>query len=197
MLARRLTPLTLALLLFPLAGCRLLIKQSIDEFKGAQGDVLLINELPDSGLMKYSGVEFEPATTTVGDKLAPPRLLRAYDSHAQEQVEELRDVYPGGAPTLRIASEVLYFQKKGLMSAAECMARVRMRDGDTLIVDALVRAESEAFTAAGEDPLAGACIKALAKFLRSWKEDPQTERDRIREAERKERERERKRERDD
>jgi len=45
------------------------------------------------------------------------------------------------------------------------LTRVRLSEGDQLLADVVVKAESESFRAGGEDDLAGASLSALRRFL--------------------------------
>ena len=65
-------------------------------------------------------------------------------------------------------------EKKGLLGGAFMLTRVKMQSGGQLAVDALVRAESEAFRAGGENDLARASADALEKFLRKHKQPERT-----------------------
>ena len=158
----------LALVLCPgLAGCTTVAKQAFQEFRGARSKVLLTHNLAPDALLGYQTVRFASATTTIGDELCPPELRRQYDRFVAELALTLRDEYPGGQPTLLVSPEILYFQEKGLLSGAECLARVRMKDDTSqkLVVDAIVRTESKAFRAGGERALAESSVKAVGEFL--------------------------------
>ena len=98
--------------------------------------------------------------------LCPPRLRSEYDRAARELEAELREDYPGGEPTLNIASEILYFHEKGIMSGAECLCRVRFDRAGMQVADAIVRSESKSFREGGSGALAEACVEAIGKFLR-------------------------------
>lgn len=171
---RILTPL-LSLILAPaLTGCSTVAKQAFQEFRGARSKILLIHELPADALAPYQTVRIDPVTTTVGDRLCPPQLRHYYDQATAELALELRDEYPGGASVLHVSPEILYFQEKGLLNGAECLARVRMRDDarQSLIVDAIVRTESKAFRAGGEKALAESSVEAIGKFLENRGGEP-------------------------
>lgn len=156
------------LLLFPLAGCSRAITQTYYEMRGAKSDILLISRFEHDTLRPYQSLRFEPATTTVGDRICPPRLLRYFDEHLAEAARDLHEIYPGGEPSLSISNEVIYSQKKGLLSGSMCLARVKMRDADDrhLVVDAIVLTESKSFREGGRRELAESSVKALHKFLR-------------------------------
>ena len=130
-----------------LTGCFTIAKQAYHEAVGAQGDVLTISEVREPALARFQSVEFTPATTTVGSKLCPAELLRAYDRGMNLCAARLTGLYSGTDPRLTVDSEILYFQKKGLLGGAFTLTRVRMRAAEQLAFDALVRAESEAFRA--------------------------------------------------
>ncbi len=146
-------------------GCFTVAKQAFSEVRGAQGEMLPIREMSAAALARYRSVEFTPATTTVGSRICPPELLRAYDRSANQVASRLKRSYAGGEPSLKIDSDVLYFQGKGLLSGALLLARVRMRAGDELVGDALVKTESNSFRAGGEGDLAQASLDAVAWFL--------------------------------
>jgi len=148
-------------------GCFTIAKQAFHEARGAQGDVVPVTELREGALARYRAIEFLPAKTTLGSKLCPPEVLRAYDYCANQVRAELRRLFPGEEPRLTVASEVLYFQKKGLLGGALMLTRVHLREGDQLLADVVVKAESEAFRAGGEDDLASASLNALRRFLES------------------------------
>lgn len=147
------------------AGCLTIAKQAFHEAVGAQGEFLPIRELSPSALARYRSVEFKPASTTVGDRICPPELLRAYDRSLARLAASLRAEYPGGEPGLVVDSEVLYFQRKGLLGGALMLTRVRLRCAEELVLDGLLRAESDAFRAGGEPDLAQASADALGKLL--------------------------------
>jgi hypothetical protein len=159
--------LLLIVLLLPLSGCTTALKQAYYEVRGAQSDILLITELREDALAPYRRLVLEPTTTTVGDRICPPRALRLYDEHLADAVQDLRSVYPGGEPGLRINSEIVYTQKKGLLSGALALVRVRLRDtgDDHLVVDTLIRTESKSFREGGENALAESSVKALRRLL--------------------------------
>lgn len=157
--------LILAAGLVPLSGCSRAIKQVYYEFRGAKAKIHPIREVEPAVFAPYKSLSFEPATTTAGDEICPPSLLREYDLAGRDVVEALADRFPGGPPTLRITSELLFFQKKGIFSVAEVLTRVRMADGDRTVFECLVKSESKALTKSGEDDLSRACAKALGDFL--------------------------------
>ncbi len=146
-------------------GCFTLAKQAFHEAVGAKGDVVCISGGGSEALAGFRNLAFKPATTTVNSLLCPPELLRAYDRCANQSWAKLKTAYPDGAPTLSVDSEILYFQKKGLLSGAFMLTRVRMSSPAELVADALVRAESDAFRAGGEDDLARASCEALRAFI--------------------------------
>ena len=147
----------------PLVGCTTLAKQAYNEARGAQAKVLPIQETGPATMGRIRGYEFAPATTTVGAEICPPQLLSAYDRATSRLASRLGS---DTGPSLKVDSEVLYFQGKGLLSGAFMLTRVRMRDGERLISDVLVRAESGSYTRGGEDALAIATVDALGRFLR-------------------------------
>jgi hypothetical protein len=73
--------------------------------------------------------------------------------------------------TVRVDSEILYFQKKGLFSGGEFLTHSRLSRDGAQFADVLVQAESNAFTRGGEKDLARACIHALENYIKKGKED--------------------------
>ncbi|MCG3128905.1 MAG: hypothetical protein CHACPFDD_03801 [Phycisphaerae bacterium] len=158
-------------LLTPLAagGCTTVIKQAYYEVRGAHGKVNLVNDVEAATLLPYVSLKFEPATTTLGEKLCPPVVLEEFDRAGDAASLAVTEELPGGAPGLTVATEVVYFKKKGLFSGAQCLARVKARDAARLVLDAVVEVESRAFRAGDEDDLAEASVKALADYVSKQK----------------------------
>jgi hypothetical protein len=150
-------------------GCFTLAKQAYAEARGAQGEVLPIEERRAPGLARCQGLEFTAATTTVGPRICPREMLGAYDRAVNQLAARLKPLFPGGSPELKVNSEILYLQKKGMLGSALLLVRTKMYSDDQLAADALVRVESEAFRAGGEDDLARAAAEALRKFLERQK----------------------------
>jgi hypothetical protein len=161
-------------LLFLSGGCTTVAKQALHEFRGAKAEVSPVQEIGDRALARYQSVRFEPARSDVG-QVCPPRVLEAWDIHAGEEEVELAEYFPGGSPTLRIESEIWFFKEKGLLGNAECLARVRMREGEALKADLVVQALSKAFRAGDESALTKAAVKAIGKFLKNQKEVEESE----------------------
>jgi hypothetical protein len=157
--------------LLPGCGAGSLAKHAFYEVRGAQSKIIPVDDFDPDALRAYLSVRFEPVTTTVGDRICPPRLRRAYDEQLRELSLDLREHYPGGKPTLRVSSEIMYFHRKGLLSGAQCLARVRMHDADSqrLLVDAIIRTESKSFSAGDEDALAESGVDELGEFLEKRK----------------------------
>lgn len=151
-------------------GCTTAAKQALYELRGARGKILWVSAPHRERLARIRSLVFEPATTTIGDRLCPVSFRNAYDRRAGEQLEALRTLYPGGEPRLRIEADVLYFQKKGLLSEAQSLTRVRMRDDLGLLADGIVRVESKSFRAGDEEDLAEETVDAICKFLRRGRE---------------------------
>ena len=152
-------------------GCTTAAKQALYELRGARGKILWVSPPHRERLARVRAVRFEPVTTSIGPRLCPPSFRSAYDRRAAEKLAELGALYPGGEPELRIEADVLYFQKKGLLSEAQSLTRVRMRDDVGLLADGIVRVESKAFRAGDEEHLAEETVDAICKFLRRCQKD--------------------------
>lgn len=175
----RLVPIVvLGLLLTPLTGCFSVIKQAYFEARGAQGKVVIINDAASADLDRCGAVEFEPATSDVGAKLCPPKLLSDYDlAMAQLRQKQLPVRFHGNPPSARVSSQIYYFQEKGIFGQAMCIARVKFTGVSGPILDLMIISESKAFRAGGEKDLAKACAKALGKFLLGEKYSDEDEKD--------------------
>lgn len=170
--------LLIAATLGPATGCGVstVAKQAFYELRGAHGTILFIDELNVAELGRYRTIRFEPVHSTLGPVLCPPKLRRAYDRYAHRLALELRDEFPGGEPTLSVASEILYFQRKSLLSGAECLTRVRFTEGGQLVADGIVRVESKSFREGGTSDLAEASVETIGKVLKE-RVLPEKERD--------------------
>jgi hypothetical protein len=146
-------------------GCSSVVKQVIAEGRGAKAELMPLRPVATRELSGFQGVSFSPARTELPPSLCPPRLLSEYDREAARRVEKLAKHFPGGEPALTVDTDVLYFQEKSLFGSAECLTRVKLRSGGSLVVDALVRAESRSFRAGDEEGLAKACVRAVYDFL--------------------------------
>jgi hypothetical protein len=177
----RVSPWLIVASLLPLTGCFTLAKQAYNEARGAQGEVLPISNIKDRALAEYKTIEFTPATTTVGSRICPPEVLHAYDRAARALQSRLKPLFPGGEPALKADSDVIYVQTKGILGGALMLTRIRLHAADELVIDALVRAESESFRAGGENDLAQASASALERFLEQKKRGPAAPRDGARE----------------
>jgi hypothetical protein len=152
--------------LWPTTGCFSVVTRAYYELRGAKGTINFVEPMAVSVPDQCKSIHFEPATTTVGPRLCPPEVQAAYDRDARQLVQDLRQLFPGGAPTLEVSSEIMYFQKKGLFGDAELLVRVRFAEDRQPVGDALVVAGSKAFREGGAAALAEASIKTLGKFLR-------------------------------
>lgn len=147
-------------------GCTTAAKQALYELRGARGKLIWVSAPHTERLGRVRGLRFEPATTSIGDRLCPPAFRAAFDRRVAERLAALGEIYPGGAPVLRIESDVLYFQKKGLLSEAQALTRVRMHDDIGLLADGIVRVESRSFRAGDEEDLAEETADTIVRFLR-------------------------------
>ncbi len=160
----------LLLSLIPLTGCGIgsAARQAFYEIRGAETEIKMISDFSPQKLEPYRAILTRPATTTVGPRLCPPRLLDYYNEYLARLPEQLREQYPGGKPALELCCEIIYFQPKGLFSGALCLARVRMFDADDrhLVADAMVLTESKSFRDSSRRDLAESSVKGLRKLLR-------------------------------
>lgn len=151
------------------AGCSRIASQAIAEIRGAQAETHVIQSVNAAELAAHQSIEFRPAQSSIGS-LCPPKLLSAYDAAAVMAKTELAPYFPGGTPSLEVDSQIIYFQKKGLLSAAQCLARVRLTGSSGTLWDAIITAESGSFAQGDEEALAEACVEALVELLSQAKD---------------------------
>ena len=162
-----------------LTGCLSAAAQAYYEIRGAGGEVKPIDAPAAESLAAFNSVEFAPATSRLPAKFIPSPLIRAYDDACREMGEKLVAHMAGGPPALRVESEIVFFQEKGLLSSALMLDRVRLFDGSRQIGDLLVQTESRSFRAGDEKPLAQASVRALIDYLARLKGVPEEERKKI------------------
>jgi len=150
----------------PLSGCLSAVKHGFYEVRGAKGAIQFVERLVPGDLERYRSVRFEPATTTIGPKLCPPEVITAYDRAALQWCADMRDRFPGREPALRIATDVVYFQRKGLFGDAQLLARLKFTEAERPVGDALVVVGSKAFREGSGEALAETAIKTIGKYLR-------------------------------
>lgn len=151
-------------------GCRYVATQTIAEVRGAKAEIHAASPVSSTAFERFRDVEFQPAHSDIGDRVVPAALLYAYNDGAIEAIGKLRDRFPGGEPVVHIIANMLYFQKKSLMSGAEALARVQFTSGGSLVLDSVIRAESESFRAGDEAALARAIVDAIVRLLRGTPE---------------------------
>jgi len=158
-------------MLLTTSGCMTAAKTALHELRGAHAELLLVSTPLRQQVAACNRLDFTPATTTLGAKLCPPKVLRAFDRNTRDlrKNEKIAAAFSGGEPTLRVDSEIYYYQEKGLLGGAQLLVHVKMHGGDQLLVDALVVAESKAFREGGSSALSEAGVKAIGKFLRKQK----------------------------
>ncbi len=151
-------------------GCGTIAKQAFHEVLGARGKLYFNNDVPPHALAYYQSVEFTPTSTELSTRLCRPAALHYCDRYARKVQADLSDVYPGGEPRLTIDIDVLYVHTKDLLKAAQLLARVKMRNGDRVVVDAILNTQSKAFREGNEEKLAEAGLKTIETYLRQHKQ---------------------------
>lgn len=140
----------LVLMTLPLIGCMRAAKQGLSEILGAQGEEILLIDLDRARLANCKSVRFDPVTTTLTERVCPRRLLSEYDQAYADRTRELSEAgFTGGEPALRVSTEVLYFEEKGLLGEAQLLARVKMYEAGRMIGDLLAKTVSESFRDSG------------------------------------------------
>ncbi len=158
-------------MLLTTGGCMTAAKAALHEVRGAHAELLFVSSTLREQVAAFNDVDFAPATTTLGGRLCSPKVLSAFDrnTHDLRQSEKFAAAFPGGEPTLRVDSEVYYYQEKGLLSGALLLVRVKMHGGGQLLTDALVKVESKSFREGDSSALTEAGVEAIGKFLRKQK----------------------------
>lgn len=149
-----------------LTGCLSAARQAFEEARGARGETLVIRESAVGALVRPERVEFTPATSRFGPRIVPPVVLPAYDASARQLMARLPAPSVAARPPVIVDTEMLYFQRKSLLSGGLLLAHVIFRIAEQPAAELLVRAESDAFRAGSEDDLANAAVEAVRKYLR-------------------------------
>ncbi len=144
-------------------GCGTAIKRVYYEFRGAKAKVHPTGPVSPGAFDRFNSLAFSPVVTESGD-LCPPGLLAAYDA-AAERLSGGAPTFDGGPPTLRVESEMLYFQGSGVFKTAMCLVRVKMFDDARLVEHAIVAAESKSIRGDATNDLPVACVKGLGEYL--------------------------------
>jgi hypothetical protein len=161
----------LGLVLSCATGCSTLVKQAYYEVRGAEAELLWVQQPPPGTFAGAGKVTFAPVTTTVGPLIAPG-LMAAYDAAARQTELVLTSQYAGGGAPLRIETDVIYFQRKGLLSGALFLARLRLDLDGAAAGDALLKVESKAYSAGDEEALAQAALKVVREYFQRLRPVP-------------------------
>lgn len=153
-------------------GCFTVAKQAYREVRGAQGEYLPISEPGAAALAQAGELQFKPATTSVGSRICPPEVLRAYDLAAAREFAAWKTGLAGSGRSLTVESEVMYFQAKNLSGGAIMLTRVRLLADGQLAADGLLKAESHSFRAGGHEDLARVSLEALHRHLQLKRQPP-------------------------
>jgi len=162
--ANALPLLAASIALISSAGCSHIIKPAYYELRGAKGTIYWVEEPPVSSLDEFRSVYFEPLSTTLGARLCPPELLEEYNRTARVYEAKLEN-YPGGSPTLSVGGDVVYFQNKGLLSAALLLMRFKLTADGRQVGDGVLRVESKSFREGDIGDLAETAVETLSKYL--------------------------------
>jgi hypothetical protein len=152
------------------AGGLGLASVAYQEVRGAGAELRPGREVRRGDFARFQSVEILPATSTMGPRIVPVNLPSIWRAEAAEIERSLAREFSGGEPRLVVSVELLYFQEKSLFAGAELLARVRMTEGESVLFDGVVKAESKSLREHGEDDLAREALKAIAKFLRDQRE---------------------------
>lgn len=154
-------------------GCFRVARQGLSEIVGARGELLAVRELGSDVREQVRRLRFEPATTTLTAALCPPKLLAAIDEgYAREAADWAEDYGGSGTRTLRVATDILFYEEKGLLDSAELLARVKVYDSGSLAGDTLVRVTSSSFRAGGKHALGRALAHTVVKMFRKTRRAP-------------------------
>ena len=159
--------LTLVILsgLVSTTGCMTAVKQAYYEVKGAQGDVRPNSTISETALSTYDSLSVDPVKTTLAGKLCPAEVVRATDTAMRAMKEDLNEDFSGSGKKLRLATEIYYFQKKGVLSGGMLVIRLYGYEDDRTVLDALVLGETNSFREGGEKDLAEAATYSIGEFL--------------------------------
>jgi len=168
--------LIVGMLLIAQTGCVTAAKTAYYEIRGAKVKVVPARtDVPRTQITDifapYQSFSFQPATTTLGSHLCPPKVISAYNEAARALPSdpEVMAEFPGGGSTLTISSDIEFFESKGLLGSALMFTRVHFRDGGRDVLDALVITKSSSFREGGRTALATETVEGIGDFLRTAK----------------------------
>jgi hypothetical protein len=148
-----------------LMGCSTLAKQGYSEFKGAQSELKIVGAAQSGAVKNASGIEFKAAKSSIGPEVVGPTVLQTYDAEARKVAEKLAGNFKGKDAKLVVDSDLLYYQGKGITSGGMLLTHVRVHAGDKLVLDTLIKTESESFRSRDEAALTRSAVEALGKQL--------------------------------
>ena len=148
-------------------GCTTVLKQAYYEVRGAQGELRFIDQPMPSEIRQCNSVNIEPATTDLGPVMCPPELQEAYVDAAHAALTAEDTLWPGGEPAMTVSGRIVYFQKKGILSASQLITRIKFETGGREVGDALLVVESKSFRKGDEKAIAEAGVQTLMKYLNS------------------------------
>lgn len=157
-------------------GCSTVVKHAYYEVRGAKVKIMpaqaaVSRDQIVERFAPYQSYTIEPATTTLGPEMCPPPVLTTFDETAralpsdEKTSEGLAREYPGGEPSLHVALEIQFVESKGLFGTALLFGRLRMTDGPTTVLDAVVMTQSKSFREGGREELAEETAKGIGRFL--------------------------------
>ncbi len=151
-----------ALIPLTATGCSTLIKRGFKELRGAQTEIVPVSSYSPEFGRAYGQVRFSPATTTLTPRVCPGVLLSSFDRWVNDLWAET-GISGGGSAD--VSTEIIFFEKKGIFSQGQLIARVRVREGGATVADFLLHTENESFRAGDEDDMAKSAAKQLIKLL--------------------------------
>jgi hypothetical protein len=160
----------LAVLLMANTGCTTILKRGYKEAKGAGGKVREIKAPTQAELRTYKSIRVGTIGNDIG-QVCNPGMLTGLQTYIPAELAKMKDLFPGGQPTLTVDVAVQYAQKGGGIKAAigsdqYLISRVKLLGTDDSTVGVLILiGHSEAMRTSDED-LAKAAAVELAKYLR-------------------------------
>jgi len=167
----------LAILILATGGCgaSTIAKRGLKELKGASGKVLEVRPPRASELQLYKSVRLGQVTNEI-HQLCPPGMVTGLKTYLPAALTEIKEVYPGGEPTLTLDLAIQYAQKGGGLSAVlgsdqYLISRVYLRGQDANPVGELILiAHSEAMSTSDGD-MGKAAANKLAHYLKTSKKE--------------------------
>lgn len=161
---------TTGILAFSIVGCGTLAKRGVEEFRGARGDLVVLQELDAAAVVTASDIALGRLDNDAGPDCSVEFIAEVREAFQKELGEVSAKVAAGTGQSLRVNARVLYYSggsdvKKLLGSMTMSLARVEVvqSGGSRLVGRANAVASSKALRSGPQ-----ALAQEMAKEVASW-----------------------------